>query len=299
MKKNNIAIIGGDKRTAYMAPLLAKEGFQIACFHTVYDFSNQNTTFPHSFDTTTRNRIRTVSSLQEAVEGAHIIICGIPFSQNGYLSFKETQEKIPLAELQRCLRKKQHVFGGVLPDSFRRHCEEREIICHDFMADEALALFNAIATTEGAILEALLHKDTNLHDSKVLVLGYGRCGKVLADKLKGLSAQVTVCSRNSLELALAYSLGMETLPLSGLLSALNQYEYIFNTIPANLFEPEHLQQIHPDAIVIDIASGQGCMNTELSKDFHFQFNRCPGLPGKYAGFSSAVRLTSYVLTHYR
>ena len=61
------------------------------------------------------------------------------------------------------------------------------------MKDESIAVFNAVATAEGAILEAMLHKQTNIHHSRTLVLGYGRCGKVLSEKLKGLSAHVTVC----------------------------------------------------------------------------------------------------------
>ena len=35
MTKYNMAIIGGDKRTACMAPILAEKGYRVICFRTV------------------------------------------------------------------------------------------------------------------------------------------------------------------------------------------------------------------------------------------------------------------------
>ena len=60
------------------------------------------------------------------------------------------------------------------------------------MKMDDVAIYNAIATAEGAIMEAIKMQPINLHKSRCLVLGYGRCAKVLAAKLKGMDAQVTV-----------------------------------------------------------------------------------------------------------
>ena len=46
-----------------------------------------------------------------------------------------------------------------------------------------------------------------LHGSGCLILGYGRCAKVLAEKLKGLSAEVTVCCRSEQQRAAAQASG--------------------------------------------------------------------------------------------
>lgn len=295
MTKHPIAIIGGDKRTAYMAPLLAKEGYQVACFGTAYQFTERDKTTTHYFNKAILDRIYNAASLKEAVDGAQNIICGMPFAQNNNLYHTNANENLPIAELQRCLRKKQRVFGGMIPKRFRHHCEEREIRCFDFMEDEELTLFNTIATAEGVILEALLHKDTNLHKSKALVLGYGKCGRILADKLKGLSAYVTVCSRDPQELALADTFGLEILSLEELSSVINQFEYIFNTIPAQVLEKEQIKRLQQDALILDISSGQGCIAPEEVAALEGHFYRCTGLPGKYAGYSSACRLVKYVL----
>lgn len=296
MTKYPIAIIGGDKRTAYMAPLLAKEGYRVACFGTACQFTDKEEMPAHHFSKMVLDKIHYAPSLMEAVDGAQNIICGMPFSQNNSLYHTNTNVNLSLTELQRCLRKRQRVFGGMIPRRFRHHCEEREISCFDFMEDEELALYNTIATAEGIILEALLHKDTNLHKSNTLVLGYGRCGKILADKLKGLSAHVTVCSRDLKELAQADAFGLETIFLEELVLTIDQFEYIFNTIPAKILEKEDLQLIQPDAILLDISSGLGCIDPEDAAALAGRFYHCAGLPGKYAGYSSACRLVKYVLT---
>ena len=281
MKKFDIAIIGGDRRTACMAQVFQEKGLRTISYGTV--------TLPKSPPACRAD------SLQDAVSASHILVFGIPFQKNDYLFFQESMPLVSLAELKRCLRKHHHIFGGIIPETFRHHCETREISCYDFMTDESLTIFNAIATAEGAIAEALLHKDTNLHHSRCLVLGYGRCGKVLADKLRGLSARVTVCSRNLQELSLADSLGMDTLALSALRPEIRHFEYIFNTIPSKILTEDCLQCLSPGTLIIDIASGAGGVNLDAAARHDISVLHCPGLPGKYAGYSSARRLAEYVL----
>lgn len=278
MKKFDFAIVGGDKRTARMATVLAQKGYSVICFGTVE--------VPHKIDT--------AHTLKEAIANAPVIICGIPFQKDGYLYFEKKLSPIPLTELQRMLRKHHKVFGGVIPDDFRNVCETRKIGCYDFLQEEPLTIMNAVATAEGAILEALLHKDTQLHLSKTLVLGYGRCAKVLADKLKGLSAQVTICSGQSQELAYACALGFHTLPLSELPEKIDCFEYIFNTIPTTVLTRPCLEKMQKDSLIIDIASNRVGVDYETADSLQRAVFFCPGLPGKYASLSCAEQLAEFV-----
>lgn len=287
MAKYDIAILGGDKRTACMAPVLAEKGYRVICFRTV----------EITYDQTVKSRIFFTDSLREALDSAPVIIGGIPFIKSDCLYCEKTvnNSTINIAEIQRNLHKQQKIFAGVIPESFRQICEEREIGCYDFMLDEPMTLYNAVSTAEGAILEALLHKNTNIHKSNTLVLGYGRCGKILADRLQGLHACVTVCSNNANELALACSLGFETLNLAKLWHKIHCYEYIFNTIPACVLNSRCLEKMSRNAIVIDIASNMAGADYEAAKQFNLNIHFCPGLPGKYAGESCAKYLTDYVI----
>lgn len=287
MNKFDIAIIGGDKRTAFMAPVFAARKLRVICYGTVA---------PEPQETVCTANIYYASSLREALENTPVIVCGIPFEREGSLYCEQDLPDIPLTELQRCLRKHQKLFGGVIPEGFRRLCDEREIGCYDFMREEPLTLFNTIATAEGAILEALSHKNTLLHHSPVLVLGYGRCGKTLTNKLTGLSACVTVCSSCPTELAMADAFGCRTLPLSKLGREIKNYEYIFNTIPACILNEYRLKNVRRDALIIDIASNRCGIDYEAAQKLNLDVRYCPGLPGKYAGISSAVRLAEYVMS---
>ena len=285
MSATDFTILGGDRRIAYLAPVLAARGYHITCYHTA---SIQKCDHPH---------IHPAASLKKALENTSIIIAGIPFAQNDLLYCEDTSLPIHISQLQRYLRKHHKVFGGVIPDDFRRNCEERGIACYDFMSDEPLALSNAVSTAEGAILEALLHKGTVLHHSKVLVMGYGRCGKALVSKLLGLSARVCVCSAFAEELALASLLGADTLPLSALHEQIAEYEYVFNTIPSCILNRECLTRVSPAALIIDIASNRSGVDYTAADDLGIHILFCPGLPGKYAPESSATHLADYILQH--
>ncbi|MGN0330193.1 MAG: dipicolinate synthase subunit DpsA [Kineothrix sp.] len=273
MAEYDIAVIGGDKRTAYMIPFFMERGYRVIGYKVYH----------------TREEIRAdgyADSLRQALESAGIIVGGIPIEKKGIVN---------LRELSRHMRKCHTVFGGVLPEAFRQECGERGILCYDFMRDESLAVFNAVATAEGAILEALLHKETNIHQSSSLVLGYGRCGKVLCDKLKALSAEVTVCANSQPELALAEAMGMKVLPMGSLTEALTGFEYIYNTIPAVVLGGERLKQVKKEALIIDIASGRGGLDYQEAERLQIRALHCLGLPGKYAAGISAKRLADYVI----
>ena len=285
--KYDIAIIGGDRRTACMAPILVEKGYRVLCFRTVEIACNPSI----------KSKIYFTESLREAFDSAPVIIGGIPFTKSDslYCEVNSSDTTVSLAEIQRSIRKHQKIFAGIIPENFRRTCEEREITCYDFMLDEPMTLYNAVSTAESAILEALLHKDTNLHMSNALVLGYGRCGKMIADRLKGLHACVSVCSNDTNELALACALGFDTMHLSNLWKNICCYEYIFNTIPARILNRRCLEKVSSNAIIIDIASNRTGADYEIAKKLKINIHFCPGLPGKYAGESCAKYLTDYVI----
>ena len=283
MNKNikfDFAVTGGDERTAYMAVLLAQKGFNVICYETAFQISSDKITY--------------TDSLKKALSSAHIII-GIPCIRNNILSAKNKELQISAEELISHLHPDQHFFGGVIPDSFCKSCDDKGIIYIDYMKNEALTVRNAVYTAEGAIAEVILHSPKSLHGSQTLILGYGRCGKVLADKLKGLSAEVTVCSESKIELAYADSLGLSTLSLSDLSDNIRQFTYIFNTIPACILNSTYLKLLDENTVIIDIASNKCGADYETAKSLNTKLYYCPGLPGKYAYESCANDLVNYTL----
>lgn len=285
MGEFDIGIIGGDRRTAYMIPAFEEMGYKIICYGV------------KQADARTRESKTCVKahSLIEIVTSSKVIVGGIPFVKGGKICSEVQLLDLDETILMKNVSKEQKIFGGAIENPFMGFCQDKKIDCYDFMKEESIAVFNAVATAEGAILEALKNQETNLHKSKCLVLGFGRCGKVLSGKLKGLSAEVTVCSKCREELSYAEVYGMDTLYLNQLEDRIHEYEYIFNTIPAVVVRGNLLKNTRRNVLFIDIASGVGGVDYLAAKELGIHALHCMGLPGKYAAKISARKLSEYVV----
>ena len=105
-----------------------------------------------------------------------------------------SEGKLSVREFMHNLNAKILIAGTIAPNVYELANDEYiEIV--DIMKREELAVLNTIATAEGAIEIAIANTNKILHGSNVLVLGFGRIGKVLARKLAGLATKVTCAAR--------------------------------------------------------------------------------------------------------
>lgn len=273
MKKLDVAVIGKERRTACMAQVLSEQGLVVEYFSDGWGPEEKGYTLAEEQETREGSR--------QIVQSARAVVGSIPFSEE--------------ERALQVLRPGQLFFGGMLSKNFEKKCMERGISCFDFMREETIAVYNAIATAEGVIAEAIKGTETNLHGSECLVLGYGRCGKVLCDKLKGMSARVTVVSCEEVELGWAGALGLDTLEFSALSGRIQRYDYIFNTIPKVILGGELLEKTRQGVLIVDIASGEGGIDYKKAEDLGRKAMHCLGLPGKYAPMASAQCLSAYVV----
>lgn len=176
------------------------------------------------------------------------------------------------------------VLGGNFPDYFMEACRDRNIFVYDYMKCPSIAILNAVATAEGVICEAIQHSPENLHKSDCLVIGYGRCGSVLADKLRGLNSQVTVLTPDSTEAARAQAMGYQIFTPQ---TNRRQFRFLFNTAPAPVVDADMIDSLHPDITILDIASKPGGTDFNYCKKLGIRAFHCPGLPARYAPKSSA------------
>lgn len=264
---HHFLILGGDPRQLYLGRLL-KQADQNVLHH--YDDSAP------SF------------SLKRAMECSDVILCPIPFTKDGQTIFSVNQlTDLDIDSFLEELKEGQTLFGGCLPAPVRKRCEALKIPWFDFMGMEDVACKNTIATAEGALAEAISLSRINLHKSSCLVLGWGRCARTLADRLKGFYSNVTVCARDEKKLAQATCQGFDTLPLTDLKPALGRYDFIFNTIPSSVLEASDIVHVKPEAVIIDIASSPGGVDFDACRRFGIRAKLCPGLPGVYAPMASA------------
>lgn len=192
------------------------------------------------------------------------------------------------------LQKGQIVYGCRFPCELRQQCEERGIAFVDYMEAEGVSAYNAVATAEGAVAEALQGACVTIHGSRCLVAGYGCCGEVLSERLLSLNADVTVMERKEEKRARARAHGCRAVSFSCAPDEMGEYDYIFNTVPALVFTAEKLSRVKPDVRIIDIASAPGGVDYDFCQKREIQAKLCPGLPGKYAPKSSAGILVEVI-----
>lgn len=235
-------------------------------------------------------------TLQEAVGCAGAVIAPIPLSADRvYLSQKSGNQPVTLAELLDCLTEGQEFFAGCIPEEFAAAAAEKGVKVNDLMKQEEAAIYNSIATAEGAVAEAILKSPRNLHGSCCLVLGYGRCGQTLAALLKGMSGHVHVCERNAAQRARAGIFTDKSFGFSELEENLTEYDFIFNTVPAVILNRDLISRMKPSACIFDLASAPGGTDFEAAEELGISAWLLPGLPGRYAPASSAEEIVRCIL----
>ena len=269
---NNYLILGGDLRQIYLGRMLKQQGLPTV---TSADLGRLNL------------------SLEEAIKASSVLLCPVPFTKDGKTIF--STDSLKITDLLRHLTPDNTLFGGNIPDFVKDHAKEHKIPYFDFLEIEEITLENTIATAEGAIVEAIRLSPDCLHQSRCLVTGFGRCGKTLACKLQGLSADVTVADRDAVQLAFGTALGLKTKPLSEISQDIGEYHFIFNTIPAPVIREAEIRLMRPDVTIIDIASAPGGVDFTACKSREINARLCPGLPGAYAPKAAAEILLKAVM----
>ncbi len=280
-KMLNIGIFGGDQRQVFMASEFLNKGYHVYTYRTAESIKHENCTMLHS--------------LNELFDQCSLLIGPIPLTRDLISVASTSTSEITVASLTNLLTKDHYLIGGIIPSSITGICTEKGIPYYDLMKNEKITILNAIATAEGAIMEAIQTSNMNLHGSNCLVLGYGRCAKVLAWKLKGLDAKVTVAARSEEALAYAEAAGLQTLYLSKMKPALAHYHFIFNTIPSVILNQSCLEQVSPNVTIIDIASAPGGVDYEYAMQRKLKAKLCLGLPGKVAPKASAGILVNEII----
>ena len=275
--RTNFAIIGGDLRIIKLAKMLADEG------NIVYTFGLEK-----ADELKEHKNIIFTEKLSRAIpEDVEVVIGPIPFSSNGInINAPFSKEEISVRELVHYLNAKILIAGSIMPEVYSMANDEYvEII--DIMKREELAVLNTISTAEGAIEIAIANTNKIIHGSKVLILGFGRIGKVLARKLAGLSAKVTCAARKDEDLAWIKAYGHNETNINTLGENLEEFDIIINTVPHLILNKEKLQYVKDDCLLIDLASNPGGIDKKTAKERNLKLIWALALPGKVAPVTTA------------
>ncbi len=271
LRDMNILIIGGDKREAELFSYLKKTGAKVSMFgFEKYEYLNE---------------IVLAENLIESIFTAQVIITPLAgIEANGEIYAPYALEKISLNNLTvlRAFNRGTIFLAGHLEPTLKGLLTGYGAqICETSKLDE-ISILNAVPTAEGAIQAAMEYTDITIYKSNSFVLGFGRCGKILALTLKALGAEVSVAARKPEVLALVEALNLTPVPLGRLADKISTADIIFNTVPALVVDAEVLYRIKSSTIIIDISSFPYGVDFNVAERLNIKSVILPGLPGKVA-----------------
>ena len=169
------------------------------------------------------------------------------------------------------------IVGGHLdsiPESFSKV---------DLLRQEQYLAENAALTADCALRLLGQHLPVAFSGCPILVIGWGRIGKCLANMLKMLGADVAVAARKPADLGMLSALGYKSVEIGSIDP--NRYRAILNTAPAPVLG------LGGSCVKIDLASSLGMAGEDVIW--------ARGLPGKMLPESSGELIARGVLRHWK
>jgi len=267
-------VIGGDLRNLKLAESIHNDGNQV----NIYGFSQSD------FETKlVENR-----DLQEAIDDSDIVIGPLPCSTDGEtLNTPFHDGKILINEIFKIMKKNQLFIAGILNEKILNMAKAYNVYAIDIWKREEIVVLNAIPTAEGAIQIAMEELPVTLNGSKVMVLGYGRVGKVLAQMLSALGADVYVEARKYSDIAWIKTNGLKPVHINEFKKYLGEMVVVFNTVPSKILDSSALECIGRNCLIIDLASKPGGVDFERAKELGLKVIWALSLPGKVAPVTAA------------
>ena len=271
-----ISVVGGDLRIIKVVEILIRDGYK------VYTFGMEL-----SEELMDIQELEMCPTLDEAVKNAKIVLGPIPLtSDRKNLSMPFSNIKLPIEEFAKKIANKTLIAGNY-PEAMKKDLKDNNINFIDIAKREEFVVLNAIATAEGTIQIAMEETQRTIHGNKILVMGFGRIGKVLAKMLSGLGAEVYCEARRDDDLAWIKVYGYKPIHLMNLDNYLDQFDIIINTIPFQVLDDEKLALVRKDVVIIDLASNPGGVDIKAAKNRGLKLIWALSISGKVAPLTSA------------
>lgn len=256
----NILLIGNGKRTSILADNLKRFGYKV-------------------------NHIYNTASIPLKIS-ADLVVLPVPSVKNGYLNL----EGIPLTIDNIVRRTEKHtlIIGCNIG------AKHNNIV--DLNDRDDFAYLNAIPTAEGAISIAISESDQSLFYSNILITGFGRVSKILADRLRTMGKNVTIAARSLKDLSCAKALGYDTVNIKNLEKEARKYDIIFQIVPAPIITDAVILHLKSKALIIELSSGYigtDCLSAENNS---IKVIKAGGLPEKTAPITAGNILTESVIS---
>lgn len=268
MKIRSFAVIGGDKRQLYAAEAMQNDGYKI---------------YICGFDKLSGELDFEEASIEYAAKSADCAVLPMPLTKDGKtLNAPFSAQSIYLDDRLAKNFDGKRVFCTMADKLLKSSALWSKAALGDYLDRDELAVENAVPTAEGAVEVAMKEYPGTIHGSKCLVTGFGRIGKVLSKMLDGIGAQVYAAARKKSDLSLIGALGYTPVDINSLCSVTVDFDLVFNTVPAMIFNAHTLARVCKNAVVIDLASEPGGVDFEGAARLGINTIHALSLPGRVA-----------------
>lgn len=275
--KNNILLIGGDKRQLYMADYLENQGFNVS----VYGFRD--------------NGRKCVENIKSAIADADIIILPLPATKDGKYFTSTVPMKESIDDIISNIKENQLVFAGMISKGLEAKILKKTDKIFDYFKREEVTMKNTVPTAQGILKTMIDNIEYTIHSSRCAIFGYGRVAKVTADILHSIGADVTVCVRKYGDIAAAEVRGLSGCMISEFYKISQDFDIIINTVPTVVIDRKILENVRSDCLIIDVASAP--YGTDFAAAYELGLNamQCPSLPGKVAPKTAGTIIADAVI----
>lgn len=178
------------------------------------------------------------------------------------------------------------VAAGLIGPGIAGRCRELTIRTIQYRQESTFMWLNAVPTAEGALAAAVGRSGRTLFERPIGVVGFGRVGAVLADRLGRYGARPVVFERSPQRRAMARALGHPSHALDTATRPI--VDGVFNTVPAPVLDGSWFGADGPEW-VIDLASVPGGLVPDLrgASFVTDRYEQILGIPGKVAPIRAA------------
>ena len=269
-----ITVVGGDLRIVKLIEMLINDGYK------VYTYALENSEELLSLD-----GVEMCPTLEEAVSYSKVVVGPVPLSSDRRrISSPFGRNFVELEHFVDAMKGKYLIAGNI---NITEQLEGMGVQYTDLLKREEFSVLNTIATAEGTIQIAMEETQRTVHGTNVLIMGFGRIGKVLAKMLDGIGAKVSCEARKDEDISWIKAYGYNPIHLNDLNENLNKFDIIINTIPFQLLDSDRLDLVKNDAVIIDLASNPGGVDRKAAREKGIKVIWALSLPAKVAPLTSA------------
>lgn len=197
------------------------------------------------------------------------------------------------------------VFAGAINEEWKEFLESNGIAYVDFMQLPEVVEGNAIITAEATMAEILQGSKRSICQQKILVTGYGCCGKPIASLLRAIGAEVIVAARREEVREEIRRDGFEAVEFGhgtpvdnarrlGIVDVIGAIDTVVNTVPSLVITEEIIEKMSKESLIVDIASSPGGTDFAAAERYGIAAKLALGLPGIYTTSSSAELLKNAI-----